>query len=64
MRKQLWGEERVTFLGPEGEACSVPANWTDTVALDPYWSVGRSRSRFRLEDLLLLADLIDAGRER
>ncbi len=28
VRKQLWGEERVTFLGPEGEACSVPANWT------------------------------------
>jgi hypothetical protein len=44
--------------------CSVPANWTDTVALDPYWRVGRRRSRFRLEDLLLLADLIDAGRER
>ncbi len=54
----------MTFLGPEGEACSVPANWTDTVALDPYWSVGRRRSRFRVEDLLLLADLIDAGKER
>jgi len=25
----------VTFLDPAGDACSVPANWTDAVAVDP-----------------------------
>jgi hypothetical protein len=36
----------------------VPVNWTDFVAADPYLSVGRGRSRFRVEDLLALAELV------
>jgi Family of unknown function (DUF5372) len=38
----------------------VPINWTDFVPADPYLSVGRGRSRFRMEDLLALADLVTA----
>ena len=62
--KQLWGEDRVTFEHPAGSLHSVPVNWTDFVPADPYLSVGRGRSRFRLEDLLTLADLLAARRAR
>ncbi len=64
VRKQLWGEERVTFIGPDGNPCSVPVNWTDAALPDAYWSVGRSRSRFRVEDLLKLVELIEARGNR
>jgi len=37
---------------------SVPVNWTDIVPADPYLSIGRGRSSFRVEDLLALADLV------
>ena len=62
--KQLWGEERVTFEHPDGSLRSVPVGWTDVVPADPYLSLGRGRSRFRVEDLLLLAELISERGER
>ena len=62
MRKRLWGEERITFLSPQGEARSVPVNWTDAALPDPYEVVGRGRARLRLEELLLLVDLLDAAK--
>ena len=39
---------------------SVPVSWTDFVPAEPYLSVGRGRSRFRVEDLLTLAELVAA----
>jgi len=36
----------------------VPVNWTDGVPADPYVSVGGGRSRFRVEDLVALAELV------
>lgn len=64
--KQLWGEDRVTFEHPDGGLCSVPVTWTDGVPADPYVSVGGGRSRFRVEDLVVLAALVAtrAGRAR
>jgi hypothetical protein len=56
--KQLWGADRVTFEHPDGGLRSVPVNWTDFVPADPYLSLGRGRSCFRVEDLLALADLV------
>lgn len=61
--KKLWGEERVSFELPDGSVCSVPTGWTDTAPPDPYASVGRSRSRFRIEDLLQLATLVEGRSE-
>jgi hypothetical protein len=60
--KQLWGEDRVTFQHPDGSLCSVPVGWTDRLPPDPYLSIGRGRSRFRVEDLLALVDLLAARR--
>ena len=37
---------------------SVPVSWTDHLPPDPYVSVGGGRSRFRVEDLLVLAQLV------
>jgi hypothetical protein len=49
---------RVTFEHPDGSMRSVPIQWTELGLTDPYLSVGRGRSRFRVEDLLALADLV------
>ena len=37
------------------------SQWTDFVPADPYLSVGRGRSHFRIEDLLVLATVVSAG---
>lgn len=60
MHKQLWGEDRVTFEDATGTLWSVPVNWTDLLPAEPYLSVGRGRSRFRIADLCALADLVAA----
>ena len=54
----------MTFEHPDGGLCSVPVNWTDFVPVDPYVSVGRGRSRFRVEDLVALAELVAARAAR
>lgn len=48
----------MTFEHPDGGLRSVPVQWTELGPTDPYLSVGRGRSRFRVEDLLALADLV------
>jgi hypothetical protein len=40
----------------------VPVNWTDAAPPDPYEVVGKGRARVRVEDLLLLVDLIGTGK--
>ncbi len=58
VNKMLWGEERVTLEHPDGSLHSIPVGWTDLRPPDPYLEVGRGRSRFRVEDLLRLVDLV------
>jgi hypothetical protein len=36
----------------------MPIGWTDKAPPDPYLSLGGGRSRFRIEDLLVLTELI------
>ena len=62
--KRTWGEERVTLVNRQGDARSVPVNWTDAALPEPYAMVGKGRVRVRVEDLLLLMDLIDAGKRQ
>ena len=52
------------MVNRHGEARSVPVNWTDAAPPDPYAMVGRGRVRVRVEDLLLVVDLIDAGKRK
>jgi hypothetical protein len=62
--KQLWGEPRVTIEFPDGSLHSLPSDWTDLAPDDPYLSVGGGRSWFRVEDLLLLAELLKSQKEK
>ena len=62
MSKMLWGEDRVTIQMTDGSPLSVPISWTDAIPADAYITVGGGRSRFRVEDLLGLAELIDLNR--
>jgi Family of unknown function (DUF5372) len=62
--KKLWGEDRVTIQLADGSLFSVPVSWTDVVPADTYTSVGGRRSRFRVEDLMALADLLALKRSR
>jgi hypothetical protein len=56
--RQTWGEDRVFFLDEAGTQHSLPAGWTDAVALDVFVAMAAGRCPFRVEDLLALADLI------
>ena len=54
-----WGEDRVYYHDDGGKLKSLPACWTTVAPADPYLVVAAGRSRFRLEDLEELADLVE-----
>ena len=53
-----WGEHRVFYRDSRGKLRSLPANWTNVVADDPFVVVAAGRSRVRVADLLKLAELV------
>ena len=53
-----WGEERVFYRDGDGHRASLPACWTSLAAEDPYHTVAAGRSRFRVQDLIDLAALL------
>lgn len=57
--RQTWSEDRVFVLDGDGRQCSFPVGWTDAVEPDVFVSFAAGRSRFRVDDLLTLAGLID-----
>ena len=59
-----WGSHRVYFHDGAGRLRKIPAGWTDVVAEDPFVIVSAGRSAFRVADLLMLADLIEALKPR
>ena len=56
----------MTVERPDGTLHSIPVGWTDLAPLDPYVVISGGRSRFRVEDLVALVDLVTvaAGRSR
>jgi hypothetical protein len=57
-RGRTWQSDRVYFFDDAGELASLPAEWTDVAAEDPFVVVSAGRSAFRTADLLELAELI------
>lgn len=57
-----WGEDRVCLRDGNGELFSLPAVWTDAVALDPFVVIAAGRCPFTIDDLLAVADLVDQFR--
>ena len=53
------GVDRVYYAGEDGALRHAPVGWTSVAAMDPFVSVARGRSAFRVEDLLALAEAID-----
>jgi hypothetical protein len=58
MRGQNWREDRAWFHDGTGCLRSLPANWTDLIAEDPFNVVASGRAAFRVQELLELAHLI------
>ena len=59
MRGKNWREDRAWFHdAAAGCLRSLPANWTDLVAEDPFNVVAAGRAAFRVQELLELAQLI------
>ena len=59
--RRTWGEDRVSFFDDDGMQRSLPSAWTDAAEPDAF-AVAGGRSALRLEDLLVLAELIDGLR--
>ena len=57
-RRRNWRQDRVYFCDGAGELVSLPAEWTDVVAADPFVVVAAGRSPFHVAGLLELSDLI------
>jgi len=58
-RRRNWDADRVYVYDDGGELVSLPAEWTDVAAEDPFVVIAAGRCPFRVEDLLKLADLVD-----
>ena len=59
-QKQAWGEDRVYFRDRAKRLQHIPLGWTSVAALDAFRAAAGGRCRFRTEDLLRLADLVNA----
>jgi hypothetical protein len=54
-----WGEHRVFFREDHARpTISLPASWTDVQGMDPFATVAAGRSRFRVDDLLQLVQIV------
>jgi hypothetical protein len=60
--RQTWGEDRVFFFDEEGTQRSLPTRWTDAGEPDAFVTLAGGRSAFRVEDLLVLVELVDGLR--
>ena len=60
--RQTWGEDRAFFFDDDGVQRSLPRAWTDACDVDPFVALAGGRSAFRVEDLLVLVDLLDGLR--
>jgi len=57
-RRKSWQLDRVYVYDTAGELVSLPVEWTDVVALDPFVVVSGGRSLFHIGGLAELADLV------
>jgi hypothetical protein len=58
-RRKNWDADRVYVYGEDGDLVSLPVEWTDVVADDPFVVLAAGRCAFRIQDLLGLADLVE-----
>jgi hypothetical protein len=49
----------VVVLCEDGTVARLPCSWTDAQGPDPYSILSEGRSRFRLDDLLKLVEVVE-----
>ena len=54
------GDWRVFYLNKQGNNSSLPASWTDAVALDLSIEIAQGKAIARVRDLVQLAELVAA----
>ena len=59
--RRTWRQDRVFFFGDDGTLMSLPTAWTDVAEPDVFVAVAAGRSPFRVEDLLVVAEVIDGS---
>jgi hypothetical protein len=57
--RRTWGEDRVFFFTDDGTQKSLPRAWTNAADPDVFVTVAGGRSPLRVEDLLVLVEVID-----
>lgn len=57
-RRKNWRADRVYLYDDADELVSLPAEWTDVVAPDPFVVVSAGRSPFHVTDLVELSELV------
>ena len=57
-RRKNWAADRVYVYDHAGRLVSLPAEWTDAVAPDPFVVVSDGRSPFHIAGLLELSELV------
>ena len=57
-RRRNWRADRVYVFDADGKLLSLPVEWTDVVAEDPFVVVAEGRSPFHTAGLLELAELV------
>ena len=60
--RRTWGEDRVFFLGDDDRQASLPRSWTDAADVDPFVAMAGGRSPLRVDELVVLAEVIDGLR--
>ncbi len=58
-RRRNWDADRVYVFDPDGELVSLPAEWTNAVAADPFVEIAAGRCLLRVEDLVKLVELVE-----
>lgn len=57
--RRNWHREYIEYIDGEGLIASLPLEWTDVAGEDPFLSLSRGRSYFRVEGLIQLVSLMD-----
>ncbi len=60
--RRSWGNRAVVdCLDVEHRLVTIPLSWTDAAQEDPFVTLSAGRAHFRIEDLLRLLGLVEAG---
>ena len=57
-RRRNWRADRVYVVTSSGEMVSLPAEWTDVVAVDAFVAVADGRAPFGIRELAELAEIV------